>query len=194
METIATETSLSEKSRMDLLEAQIQDLRDQLDEQKREDKVNIICFSRDWDRLFAALSIASGALALGSEVHLFFTFWAVNALKDTEKKAGKDRSLIQKAFGRVLPGGFGSAPMSKFNILGMGKFFFNKQMKKTGIDDIDTLFNDVLELGARLHVCESSSALLGIECEELLESDKINKCGVTTFLSHALKSKMTLFI
>ena len=67
-------------------------------------------------------------------------------------------------------------------------------MKKKGIDDIDTLFRDVMELGAQLHVCETSTVLFGLDCEELQESDKINQCGVTTFLSHALKSKMTLFI
>lgn len=180
--------------RLDHLEVEIQNLKKQLEEQQTDNKVNIICFSREWDRLFAALTIASGALALGQEVNLFFTFWAVCALKDPDKKAESDRSLIQKAFGRVMPSGFGSAPMSNYHSMGLGKFFFRKHLKKTGIDDIDTLFNDVMELGAQLHVCETSSAMLGISCKEMIEADKINQCGVTTFLSHALKSKMTLFI
>ena len=94
----------------------------------------------------------------------------------------------------MMPSGFCSAPMSNYNFKGLGKYLFGKHMKKTGIDDIDVLFNDVMELGAHLHVCETSSHMLGISCEELLEADKINQCGVTTFLSHALKSKMTLFI
>jgi peroxiredoxin family protein len=179
---------------MDRLEEEVQHLRKQMEDQKTENKVNIICFSREWDRLFAALTIASGALALGSQVHLFFTFWAVCALKDPDKKSQTDRSLLQKAFGRMMPSGFGAAPMSNYNFKGLGKRLFGKHMKKTGIDDIDTLFNDVMELGAQLHVCETSAHMLGISCEELLEADKINQCGVTTFLSHALKSKMTLFI
>jgi len=182
------------EDRMDHLEEEIQNLRNQLEDQQTDNKVNIICFSREWDRLFAALTIASGALALGNEVHLFFTFWAVCALKDPDKKSETDRTLLQKAFGRMMPSGFGSAPMSNYHSLGLGKYLFSKHMKKTGIDDIDTLFNDVMELGAQLHVCDTSSVMLGISCEELLEADKINRCGVTTFLSHALKSKMTLFI
>jgi peroxiredoxin family protein len=182
------------EDRMDHLEEEIQNLRKQLEDQQTDNKVNIICFSREWDRLFAALTIASGALALGTEVHLFFTFWAVCALKDPDKKSETDRTLIQKAFGRIMPSGFGSAPMSNYNSMGLGKFLFGKHMKKIGIDDLDTLFNDVMDLGAQLHVCETSSVMLGISCEELLEADKINRCGVTTFLSHALKSKMTLFI
>jgi hypothetical protein len=89
METgISTEIKPA-KDRMDRLEKEIQALKSQLDLQKSENKVNIICFSREWDRLFAALSIASGALALGSEVHLFFTFWAVSALRDPDKKGKK---------------------------------------------------------------------------------------------------------
>lgn len=184
----------TEHERMDRLEEEIQSLRKQVEGQQQDNKVNIICFSREWDRLFAALTIASGALALGTQVHLFFTFWAVCALKDPDKKSQTDRSLLQKAFGRMMPGGFGAAPMSNYNYKGLGKYFFRKHMKKTGIYDIDRLFDDVMELGAELHVCDSSSAMLGISCEELLEADKINQCGVTTFLSHALKSKMTLFI
>ena len=182
------------EDRMSLLEEEIQRLRKQVENQQIDNKVNIICFSREWDRLFAALTIASGALALGSQVNLFFTFWAVCALKDPDKKSQTDRSLLQKAFGRMMPSGFGAAPMSNYNYKALGKFLFRKHMKKTGIDDIDRLFNDVMELGAELHVCDSSSSMLGISCEELLEADKINRCGVTTFLSHALKSKMTLFI
>lgn len=184
----------SEQDRMDRLEEEIQSLRKQLEDQQTDNKVNIICFSREWDRLYAALTIASGALALGTQVHLFFTFWAVCALKDPDKKSQSDRTLLQKVFGRMMPGGFGAAPMSNFHSMGLGKYLFSKHMKKTGIDDIDLLFNDVIELGAEIHVCDSSSAMLGISCEELLEAEKINKCGVTTFLSHALKSKMTLFI
>lgn len=180
--------------RMDRLEQEIQALKNQLDVQKPENKINIICFSMEWDRLFAALSIASGALALNTEVHLFFTFWAVSALRDPDKKVHKGRALVQRVFGRVMPAGFSSAPISNCQSMGIGKFFLKNLMKKKGIDDIDTLFSDVMDLGAHLHVCETSTVLFGVDCEELKESDKINLCGVTTFLSHALKSKMTLFI
>jgi peroxiredoxin family protein len=78
--------------------------------------------------------------------------------------------------------------------MGIGKFFLKKLIKKKGIDDIDILFKDVMELGAQLHVCETSTVMFGVDCKELQQPDKINMCGVTTFLSHALKSKMTLFI
>ena len=121
METsIAAETKPA-KERMDRLEQEIQALKNQLDTQKSENKINIICFSREWDRLFAALSIASGALALGTEVHLFFTFWAVSALRDPDKKVHKGRALVQKVFSRVMPAGFDSAPISNCQSLGIGK-------------------------------------------------------------------------
>jgi peroxiredoxin family protein len=180
--------------RIHRLEEELQALKKQLDSQQSENKVNIICFSREWDRLFAALSIASGALALGTEVHLFFTFWAVSALRDPDKKVRKKRALLQKVFGRIMPAGFTAAPISNCQSMGIGKFFLKKLIKKKGIDDIDVLFKDVMELGAQLHVCETSTVMFGLDCEELQEGDKINMCGVTTFLSHALKSKMTLFI
>lgn len=182
------------QDRLESLEEEVRTLQKKLKGQEQEDKVNIICFSREWDRLFAALTIASGALALGNQVHLFFTFWAVCALKDSDKECTNKRTFLQKAMGRMMPGGFGSAPLSRYHSFGIGKYFFKKHMEKSGIDNIDTLFKDVMELGAQLHVCDTSSVMLGISCDELLEADKINQCGVTTFLSHALKSRMTLFI
>jgi len=194
METSISADIKPAKNRMDRLEEEIQALKEQLDSQKSDEKVNIICFSREWDRLFAALTIASGALALGKEVHLFFTFWAVSALRDPQKKGSKGRAFLQKAFGRIMPAGFSAAPISNCNSMGIGKFFLKKLIKKKGIDDIDVLFQDVMDLGAQLHVCETSTVMFGVGCKELQEPDKINLCGVTTFLSHALKSKMTLFI
>lgn len=194
METSINAAIQPADTRIDSLEQQIQGLQKQLDSQKTDNKINIICFSREWDRLFAALSIASGALALGNEVHLFFTFWAVSALRDPDKKGNKDRAFLQKVFGKMMPSGFGSAPISNCQTMGIGKFFLKKLLKKKGIDDIDILFKEVMELGAELHVCETSTVMFGVDCEELQEGDKVNLCGVTTFLSHALKSKMTLFI
>jgi len=67
-------------------------------------------------------------------------------------------------------------------------------MKQKGIDNIDILYNNVLEMGAHIHVCETSAQLFGIDCKELKGSEFIDRCGVTTLLSNSLKGKITLFI
>ena len=38
-------------------------------------------FSGDLDKLIAAFIIANGALAMGEQVSMFFTFWGLNSLR-----------------------------------------------------------------------------------------------------------------
>ncbi len=188
------EVTISVGDELQAMKEEIAELKKQVAKVKLNDDVNIICFSGDWDRLYAALTIASGALALGKPVHLFFTFWAVSAL---EKKTGNlngDKSFLQKMFATMLPTGPRKLPLSRLNMLGIGKSCVKQVMKKTGIEDIDVLYKDVVELGAEIHVCETSTLLFGVKCEELLDAESIDRCGVTTFMANALKSNMTLFI
>lgn len=176
------------------LKKQLASLKKQVDQNKPEEAVNIICFSGKWDKLYAALTIANGSLALGKEVHLFFTFWAISALQKDGTEASKGKSFLQKLFCKVIPRGITSTPLSSWNMFGLGKYCVNHMMKKKGIANIDTLYNDAVELGAHIHVCETSSIMFGFDCKELNGGDQLDRCGVTSFLSQALNSRLTLFI
>jgi peroxiredoxin family protein len=182
-------------TRFDALEAQVAQLKRQVAEGLPKDQVSIICFSGDWDRLFAALTLASGALAMGQEVHLFFTFWGVPALRKGAK-AGPcpPKDLSQAMMSGMLPCGPCNAKLSKMNFLGLGKMMLRRLMKKQGVDDIDVLMREVRELGAHIHLCETSAALFGLSKGELADNEEINQCGVATFMGHAMKSRFVLFI
>ena len=52
-----------------------------LEETQPEDKVALVVFSGDLDRVLAAFVIATGAAALGQEVAMFFTVWGLGVLK-----------------------------------------------------------------------------------------------------------------
>ncbi|TFH42445.1 MAG: hypothetical protein E4G96_03435, partial [Chrysiogenales bacterium] len=41
----------------------------------RKNKLSMVVFSGDMDKLLAAFIIATGAAAMGMEVVMFFTFW-----------------------------------------------------------------------------------------------------------------------
>ncbi len=45
------------------------------------DKTTIIVHSGDMDKIYSALIIANGALAMGMEASLYFTFWGGLRLK-----------------------------------------------------------------------------------------------------------------
>ena len=51
-----------------------------LEESQPDDKVAIIVFSGDLDKVLAAFIIATGAAALGQEVSMFFTFWGLSVV------------------------------------------------------------------------------------------------------------------
>jgi peroxiredoxin family protein len=180
--------------RVQALEAEIARLNDKLQTRLQGNRVSIICFSGEWDKLFAALTIASGALAMGKEVHLFFTFWGINALRSKSSTNGHKKPFPQSMLSRILPSGPGNARLSRLNFWGFGKVMMKQVMKKTGIEDIDVLFQEVENLGAHFHICETTAELFGLRCTELTDLKNMDQCGVATFLSYAQKSQIVLFI
>lgn len=187
--------SISIDERMSVLEQELDRLRNDVDGLKAADKVSIICFSGDWDRLFAALTIASGAASVGREVHIFFTFWAVSALfKGSSEGMLAERTFTQKMFARMLPAGAGKTKLSKMNYMGLGRRLIKRVMAKEGVDDIDSLLEQVVDLGVNLHLCTTSATLFGLGKEALSHCEKINCCGIATFMGLALQSRVVLFI
>ena len=181
------------ETRLGALEQEVKRLESQL-LQDQKNQMSIICFSGEWDRLFATLTIAVGALAMGMEVHLFFTFWAVSALRAEGRTNGNGKSFLQSMFGRMLPIGPARAPLSKFNYGGLGKLLMKRVMKQEGVEDIDALFQEAKDLGAHFHLCETTAGLFGLECSELNIGESVDQCGVATFLYYAHRSKQVLFI
>jgi len=76
------------------------------------EKLFLILHSGDWDRLYHALSIATMAQALGSEVHIFLSYWALERLAKEDREgpevvgeAHPRRELLERAVkeGHLLP-------------------------------------------------------------------------------------------
>lgn len=62
----------------------------------RQDKISIVVYSPDRDRMREVFTIATGAASTGTEVELFFTCWAVTLLK--RKPRDKDVSETDLMF------------------------------------------------------------------------------------------------
>jgi hypothetical protein len=73
-----------------------------LEESQPDDKVAIVVFSGDLDKVLAAFVIATGAAALGQEVSMFFTFWGLSVLK--KKSSLADKNVFEKAMAVMSPG------------------------------------------------------------------------------------------
>lgn len=162
-------------------------------ESNRKDKLTLVVFSGELDKLLAAMIIATGATAMDMEVKLFFTFWATAALRDPKKHA-KGKNFMSKMFGFMLPKGAKKVKLSKMHMGGMGKAMLVNLMKKKRVATLDELFETAGELGVEINVCEMSMDLMGFKREELIDYPKLNICGVGTFLADAEESKIQLFI
>jgi len=137
------------------------------------DKMSIIVHSGDMDKLYSALILATGALAMGMEASLFFTFWGLVRLK----KGGLER------------GG-----LSRMNMLGLGRWMMRRRMKRANIASLERLLKDFKELGGKIIACDMTMEIMGIKMEDLRE-DLITDCGaVGTYLEEAKQSRINLFI
>lgn len=137
------------------------------------DKSTIIVHSGDMDKIYSALIVSNGALSMGMEASLFFTFWGLQRLKK---------------------GGLDKGPLSKMHFFGLGKWMINSRMKKANVASLQRLIKDFKELGGKIIACEMTMEIMGVSKEDL-DQDMIDEYGaVGTYVQEARDSKITLFI
>jgi peroxiredoxin family protein len=177
------------------LARQVEELKRQVENIKpgAEDRVSIIVFSGDLDKVLAAFVIATGAVAMGMQAVMFFTFWGTPVLRDSKKKAG-GKDLMGKMFGFMLPKGRNAIKLSKMNMAGMGTGMMKSLMKKKNVASLDEMFEMAAELGVKIYICEMSMSLMGFKKEEFIDYPNLEYVGVATFLEQAKNSKVQLFI
>jgi peroxiredoxin family protein len=181
---------------MEALDKHVAELREKvetLSKESPENKLSMIVFSGDMDKVLASLVIATGAVAMGMDVVMFFTFWGTPLLRDKKKKVG-GKDLMGKMFGAMLPKGACEVKLSKMNMGGMGTAMMKSLMKKKNVASIEEMLDLAAELGVRIYVCEMSMDLMGFKREEMIDYPHMNFCGVAKFLEEAKNSKIQLFI
>jgi peroxiredoxin family protein len=175
------------------LEEKVRDLEKRLrdlEERAPEDRVSIVVFSGDIDRVLAAFVIATGAAAMDQQVSMFFTFWGLSVLKKGRELAGK--TLFQQMMTLMSPGSSQSLPVSKMNYFGVGAKMLRSMMKERNVSSLEDMIALARDLGVRMIVCEMSRDVMGVHESELVEGLECG--GVATFLADSLKSRTSLFI
>ncbi|KRE22472.1 FAD-dependent oxidoreductase [Agromyces sp. Soil535] len=157
----------------------------------KQNQTSFVVFSGDLDKMLAAFIIANGALAMGQQVSMFFTFWGLNALRRAHAPK-RDHSALERAFGMMMPSGPDKLPLSQMNMAGAGPAMIKHVMKEHDVQSVPDLMTAAREGGARLIACTMTMDLLGIAESDLI--DGIELGGVATFLGEAEKSGTTLFI
>jgi len=138
-----------------------------------DEKLTIVVHSGDMDKIYSALIIANGALSMGMEASLYFTFWGLQRL---QKK------------------GLNKGSLSKMNMLGVGKKMIKQRMNRANVSSLERLMMDFKELGGKIIACDMTMEIMGIKKEDLRE-DFITEFGaVGTYIQEARKSSVNLFI
>lgn len=131
------------------------------------DKFCMVVSEGTFDKAYMPLIMGTTAASMGSEVHVFYTFFGTGLLKKVAKPK--------------LPGMFRL-------FTGM----FQKKMKAVGIPGHDEFMQQAMDMGVNFYACSTTMDLMGVKQEDLKKGVKV--LGAAAFLKLASEAKTTLFI
>ncbi len=131
------------------------------------DKVSMVVSEGTFDKAMMPLIMGTTAAAMGSEVHVFYTFFGTK--------------LVTKGVKPKLPG---------FMRLFTGVFV--KRMAKAGSPPYEEFVKQAMEMGVNFYACSTTMALMGVEEKDLIPGVKV--LGAAAFLKIAGESSATMFI
>ncbi len=138
-------------------------------------KISIILSKGTIDMVYPAFFIATTAAAMGMEVHMFFTFWGLDAVR---------RDKVEKL--KLSPVGNPSLGMP--NILGvlpgmtaLATKMMRKRMAEKQVPRLYDLIRQAREQGVKLHACSTTMAVMGLKESDLIPEVE-DVVGATTFL------------
>ncbi|MET0085575.1 MAG: DsrE/DsrF/DrsH-like family protein [Sedimenticola sp.] len=173
------------QQKIDTLEKEILALKQAIPE----DKVSIIVLSGDFDKAMAAFMMANGAVAMGMEVSMFFTFWGCSVIKKDRKLKGK--KFTHKLVNMMLPANAEALSPSKMAFAGLGRKFFNHMMRGQ-LSSLEEQIEIAVESGVHFQVCAPSLGLMGFDADEWRVP--VDVCGVAAMYDVALNARTAYFI
>jgi peroxiredoxin family protein len=145
------------------------------------DKLSLVVFSGDFDKVHYALVLASGAAAVGTPVTVFFTMWATRAL------------LADGGDGRP---GWRSMPVG--GDVGGGAATdgaaLDARFAERGTATFEALLEACVAMGVKVMACEMGLKAMGLTTEDLRDDVPITPGGVVTFLGDASRDGAMLFV
>ena len=158
---------------------------------EKDNKLSMVVFSGDMDKVMAAFIIATSAAASGMDVTMFFTFWGLKAIQKDSSLTGT--GLFGRMLGLMNRGGIETIGPSRFNFGGMGRWMMKTMMKSKNVASLRELRDTALELGVKIMPCQMSMDVLEVGVDKMIPAATA-PVGAATFVEEAVHSKATLFI
>ncbi len=137
---------------------------------KAPDKLSIVVFSGDFERIHYALAMAAAAASQDRPTTLFFTMGAIHALAP-----------------RQGDGSFGWTAMA-------GAAARDAEYVARGVGGFEELFDACIGLDVRIMVCDMGLRAMGLSRDSLRQDLKYHSGGIVTFLNYASADGAMLFI
>jgi peroxiredoxin family protein len=161
-------------------------------EVEQKNKLSIVAFSGDLDKIWPTMILATTAAASGMEVSIFFTFWGLFTLvKPGVRITGSN--WMQKGLAFMNPPGIEKAKLSKLNFGGAGKKMMRKLARDYKVASPGELLEMALDMGVKLMPCQMTMDLMGLKREQLIDGLE-PPLGAATALLEMKESAVQFFI
>jgi peroxiredoxin family protein len=146
---------------------------------EKRNKLTIIAWGGDLDRIWPTTILATTAAASGMEASVFFTFWGLFAIVKPDVRI-TGTNWMQKMMSMMNPGSAGKATLKKLAM-------------EHQVDRPDVLIETAKDLGVRLIPCQMTMDLLGLRREDLLDGLE-EPIGAATAIAEMREAAISLFI
>ena len=191
-ERVAAEERVAEPTYAELL-ARIESLEAaQAGAVKKTNKLTIIAWGGDLDRIWPTTILATTAAASGMESTVFFTFWGLFAIVKPDVRITGD-NWMQKMMSAMNPGSAQKAKLSHYNFAGAGPAMFKKLAGDRQVAKPEELIATAQDLGVRLIPCQMTMDLLGLKRDDLIDGLE-EPIGAATAIAEMRDAAVSLFI
>jgi peroxiredoxin family protein len=155
------------------------------------EKLVIMAWSGDLDRVWPTLILGTTGAAMGMETTIFFTFWGLFPLVRDDVRITGD-NWMQKLLATMDRPGLEHVKLGKMNFAGAGPAMMRKLAREHHVASPEELIALAKELGVKLVPCQMTMDLLGLHADDLIDGLE-PPAGATTALVEA-QDAITLFI
>ncbi len=132
---------------------------------EKKEAVSIIVYDNHFDKLMMPMIVAQGALAMGWEVNIFYTFFGLKGL--------------MRKFKPKLPG-----------IFSLATGMIQKRMAKQKVMSYHEFMKSNIEMGANIYACNMSMVMMGWKMEDMFTG--VKAAGVAKFVDMSADASINL--
>jgi len=160
-------------------------------ESAKHDKLVIIAWSGELDKVWPQMILATTAAAMGMQTTIFFTFWGLFSLVKADVGLTGE-NWMQKMVAMMDRPGMDHLGLSKMNFAGAGPKMMRHLAKDHDVASPGELLEMARDLGVRMVPCQMTMDLMGLKREDMIDGLD-EPAGAATMLAEAADA-ITLFI